>query len=258
MKIGVCAPPQYWKAAKETGYDHVEWNYSIVATYTEEQMKEYLALKDSLGLLVPSFNGFFPGGFVMFGEDRAAIEGWAREYAKGGFEKVARFGADVAVMGSGYARNVPEGMDVAEAKERFASLMYILGEEGQKAGVRVAIEPLRQKETNFLHTLWEGAEICEMTGHANVGLTFDIFHFWSGGEPMENIEKYKKHIFHSHIARPQADRLAPTVADTADCLVYRDALRAIGYDDKISLEPVYSPDFVGDITGAYPVLEKFR
>ena len=146
MKIGVCAPPQYWKAVKETGYDHVEWNFSLTATYTEEQMKEYIALKDSLGLLIPSFNGFFPGGFVMFGEDRAAIEAWAREYAKNGFEHAARFGADVAVMGSGYARNVPEGMELAEAKERFASLMHILGEEGQQAGVRVAIEPLQKKE----------------------------------------------------------------------------------------------------------------
>ena len=257
MKIGVCAPPQFWAAAKELGYDHVEWNFSVIANYTEEQMAHYLAQKKELGLEIPSCNGFFPGGFMMFGEDRAQIEAWTREYAKKGFARAAEFGADVAVMGSGYARNVPEGMDLAEAKERFASLMRILGEEGEKYGVRVAIEPLRKQETNFLHTLWEGAEICEMANHPNVGLTFDIFHFWSGGEPMEHIEKYKKHIFHAHIARPQADRLAPTEADTADCLVYRDALRAIGYDDKISLEPVYG-DFIADITGAYPVLKKFR
>ena len=257
MKIGICAPPQYWQAAKELGYDYSEWNFSVTAGYTPEQFKQVLAQKQALEWTIPSFNGFFPGGFMMFGEDRAQIEAWTREYAKAGFARAAEFGADVAVMGSGYARNVPDGMALSEAKERFAALMYILGEEGQKAGVRVAIEPLRKQETNFIHTLWEGAEICEMAGHANVGLTFDIFHFWSGGEPMENIEKYKQHIFHAHIARPQADRLAPTEADTADCLVYRDALRAIGYDDKISLEPVYG-DFIADITGAYPVLKHFR
>ena len=258
MKVGICAPPQYWEAAKETGYDHAEWNFSITATYTEEQMQQNIALKNSLGLLIPSFNGFFPGTLVMFGEDRPAIEAWVREYAKNGFDRAARFGADVAVMGSGYARNVPQGMELAEAKERFASLMHILGEEGQKVGMRVAIEPLQQKETNFIHTLEEGAEICEMVGHSHVGLTLDIFHIWAGGEPLSNIEKYKQYIFHAHIARPQADRKAPTVADLADCLVWRDAMRNIGYDDKISLEPVYSPDFIGDITGAYPVLKEFR
>ena len=257
MKIGICAPPQYWQAAKELGYDYSEWNFSVTAGYTPEQFKQVLEQKQALDWSIPSMNGFFPGGFMMFGEDRAQIESWTREYAKAGFARAAEFGADVAVMGSGYARNVPDGMEIAQAKERFAALMYILGEEGKQYGVRVAIEPLRRAETNFLHTLWEGAEICDMVDHSSVGLTFDIFHFWSGGEPMENIEKYKKHIFHAHIARPQADRLAPTEADTADCLVYRDALRAIGYDDKISLEPVYG-NFINDITGAYPVLDKFR
>ena len=236
----------------------MEWNFSVTAGYTEEQMKYYLNLKDSLNLIIPSFNGFFPGGFLMFGEDRAATEQWAREYAKAGFARAKQFGADVTVMGSGYARNVPENMELSEAKERFASLMYILGEEGQKAGIRVAIEPLQKKETNFLHTLEQGAEICGMVNHPYVGLTLDIFHVWAGGEPLSNIEKYKQYVFHAHIARPQADRKAPTVADLDDCLVWRDAMRAIGYDDKISLEPVYSSDFIGDITGAYPVLEKFR
>lgn len=257
MKIGVCAPPQFWAAVKKQGYDHVEWNFSVIAKYTEQEMAQVLAQKQALGLDIPSCNGFFPGGFVMFGEDRAAIEAWTREYARAGFERAAKFGADVAVMGSGYARNVPEGMDIAEAKERFAALMRILGEEGERFGIRVAIEPLQKKETNFLHTLEEGAEICAMTDHPNVGLTLDVFHFWAGGEPLSNIEKYKKYVFHAHLARPQADRKAPTEADLADCLVYRDALRAIGYDDKISLEPVYG-DFVADIQGAYPVLKHFR
>ena len=257
MKIGICAPPQYWQAAKELGYDYSEWNFSVTAGYTPEQFKQVLEQKQALEWSIPSMNGFFPGGFVMFGEDRAQIEAWTREYAKAGFARAAQFGADVTVMGSGYARNVPEGMDIAEAKERFAALMRILGEEGEKHGIRVAIEPLQQKETNFLHTLEEGAEICAMVNHPYVGLTLDVFHFWAGGEPLENIEKYKQYVFHAHIARPAADRKAPTEADTDMCLVYRDAMRAIGYDDKISLEPVYG-DFIADITGAYPVLDKFR
>ena len=257
MKIGVCAPPQFWAAVKGKGFDYVEWNFSVIANYTEEQMAQYLAQKDELGLKVLSCNGFFPGGFFMFGEDRAQIEAWTREYARAGFARAAQFGADVAVMGSGYARNIPEGMDIAEAKERFAALMRILGEEGENAGVRVAIEPLQQKETNFLHTLQEGAEICDMVAHPYVGLTLDIFHFWAGGEPLENIEKYKHYVFHAHLARPQADRKAPTEADTEMCLVYRDAMRKIGYDNKISLEPVYG-DFITDITGAYPVMKHFR
>ena len=74
MKIGVCAPPRFWAAAKELGYDHVEWNFSVIAGYTEEQMAQYLAQKKELGLEIPSCNGFFPGGFMMFGEDRAQIE----------------------------------------------------------------------------------------------------------------------------------------------------------------------------------------
>lgn len=257
MKIGVCAPPQYWAAVKEHGFDYVEWNFSVIANYTEEQMAYYLAQKDEQGVQILACNGFFPGGFVMFGEDRAAIEAWARDYARAGFARAAKFGANVAVMGSGYARNVPEGMDIAEAKERFAALMRILGEEGEKYGVRVAIEPLQVKETNFLHTLEEGAEICAMVNHPYVGLTLDIFHFWAGGEPLENIEKYKQYVFHAHLARPAADRKAPTAADTDMCLVYRDAMRAIGYDDKISLEPVYG-DFIADITGAYEVMKHFR
>ena len=257
MKIGICSPPQYWEAAKNTGYDHVEWNFSVVANYSPEQLAQTLELKKQLGMCIPSMNGFFPGGFVMFGEDRAAIEAWTREYARAGFERAAQFGVNVTVMGSGYARNVPEGMDLAEAKERFAALMRILGEEGEKYGVRVAIEPLQKKETNFLHTLEEGAQICAMVNHPNVGLTLDVFHFWAGGEPLENIAKYKQYVFHAHLARPAADRKAPTEADADMCFVYRDAMRAIGYDDKISLEPVYG-DFIADITGAYEVMKHFR
>ena len=257
MKIGICAPPQHWELIKNIGYDYAEWNFSVTAAYTKEQLEQTLAQKKALDIAIPSFNGFFPGGFVMFGEDRAAIEAYAREYSAKGFERAAMFGADVAVMGSGYARNVPEGMELAEAKERFASLMYILGEEGKKAGIRVAIEPLQQKETNFLHTFKEGAEICRMVAHSHVGLTMDIFHIWAGGEPLSNLEKYKQYLFHAHIARPRADRHAPGMEDLDDCLVWRDTLRACGYDDKISLEPVYV-DINQDAPKAYAVLEKFR
>lgn len=258
MKIGVCTPPSLWATVQQLGYDYVEWNFSVTAGYTKEQLDQTLALQKQLGIAVPSFNGFFPGGFVMLGEDQAAIEAWTREYAKAGFARAAQFGADVAVMGSGYARNIPEGMGEAEAHERFARLMYILGEQGKAEGVRVAIEPLQVKETNFLHTFAQGAAICDMVGHANVGLTLDVFHFWAGGEPIENIEKYKKYVFHAHLARPQADRRTPTLADTEDCRVYIDALRAIGYDDKISLEAVFSSDFTDDVTKAYPVMKQFR
>ena len=112
MRIGICAPPQHWELVKNIGYDYAEWNFSVTAAYTKEQLDQTLAQKKALDIAIPSFNGFFPGGFVMFGKDRTAIEAYAREYSAKGFERAAMFGADVAVMGevglAGEVRAIPQ------------------------------------------------------------------------------------------------------------------------------------------------------
>jgi sugar phosphate isomerase/epimerase len=91
-----------------------------------------------------------------------------------------------------------------------------LADEGERAGVRVALEPIQCEFGEFWTiptSLAEAAALLDEAGRPNVGLVYDVWHLWN--QPLEEIEPHRERIAAVHIAdwrdptRNTNDRVLP-------------------------------------------------
>lgn len=66
--------------------------------------------------------------------------------------------------------------DVAEQDRLLIEQLPVLGDEANKLGIDLLIEPVNRLETDYLTTVGHAARICEETGHPSIGLTPDFYH----------------------------------------------------------------------------------
>lgn len=253
MKFGCCCSIDKLPLLKEYGFDYCELNFSSIATATEEEFLTTLRETDRYSLPAEAFNGFFsPTTSLNAGVDYDSI----REYCKTGFRRAKQLGGKVAVLGSGGARRIPEGYDRTLAEEQFVQVLRICGEEAAKQDMQIAIEPLRERETNFINTVAEGMIFVQRAAHPNVKCLADFYHVAASGESLEAIETAGNDLIHVHISAP--DRSYPTVADAELCKTWKAALDKCGYNARISLEGKGLPDFETAIQKAKAALDLFR
>ena len=252
MKFGVCnSNLSRLSDIIETGYDYIEMHFSKLALMSEE---EFVQTRDALaaaGMRAEAFNGFFKSDIILYGE-RANLDAIAA-YCETGFSRAAQLGGEVAVLGSGGARAIPEGMTREEAEEQFCRVLTVCGDVALRHGMRIAIEPLRACECNYINLVSEGAAVCRRVNHPAVKLLVDFFHFWCGDEPLSHIAEAADVLIHAHLARPNLDRAMPLEEDRETVASWAQALREIGYTGRLSLEGRHADDFKESIgrTRAY-------
>lgn len=256
MRFGACNPYTNIPLLKANGYDYIEIAFVTLAGMSKEEFKDCYKTVEKYEFLAESFNGFFPGEMKLVGEnvDFNAI----RDHARHGFSRAFELGGKVAVVGSGKARNIPEGFDRNKAEEQFAEVLKICGEEAGKVGMEIVIEPLQAKETNLINTVAEGLEFAKKVNHEKVSCLVDFFHVFKSGEPLETIENSNGGINHVHLARANLDRKIPDIDDLEICKSWANALKKCGYDKRLSLEGAFLPDVETAIKNVKPILELFR
>jgi sugar phosphate isomerase/epimerase len=91
-----------------------------------------------------------------------------------------------------------------------------VADEGERAGVRVALEPVQREfaeHWTIPTSLAEAAAVLDEAGRPDVGLMYDVWHLWN--QPLEEIERYRERIAAVHIAdwrdptRNTNDRVLP-------------------------------------------------
>lgn len=241
MKFGICKTFDKAKDIKDAGFDYIEANLAKLSLLTDEEFSENTALLKDIGLECKAVNCFFPGEIMLVGENVDYDK--IRQYTEFMLKRAHALGIEVAVLGSGKSRSVPEGYDRGVAARQFKKAVTICSEIAKKYDIKIAIEALSQKDSNFLNTISETAEICDDLNLDNVGITADFFHMYMNDEGLDGFEKSGRHIFHLHIAKPDASRFAPT-ADDADTLKkWAQSIKNIGYDGYMSLECTSKADF---------------
>ena len=256
MKIGICSPPACWSEIPRIGYDFAEGYFRGITIASDEDFKKMIDQQKEASVCVEAFNGIFGNDIPLYlGKETDAV---IADYLEKGFYRTKALGGQIVVFGSGAARRIPDGMEYERAKDRFAQILYLSGDIAKKNDIKLALEPLRYQETNFIHTLKDGIDICAYTGHPNVGVTLDFFHFYSNGEDLATVPEAKPYLLHAHLARPNPDRKPPTAADMEECRKWADILHAMGYNERISLEAVFSDDLIGDCEKAHPVMQLFQ
>lgn len=261
MRFGVCigADMSSLDKLQEYGYDYAEINLSGIANWSEEQVEEAWQAMERTGIYAETCNGFFfsfeKGYLTGDTVDFAALE----EYIRRALGKASRLGLQVAVIGSGSARTVLDESRREEGEEQFARVLRLAGDIGAEYGVKIVIEPLRYEECNTVNTVADGVAMCRRANHPNVFVLADFYHVSMTGESLETIRTCGSLLQHVHLARNNKDRRMPLdPEDQADCARWAAALKANGYDARISLEGAFGDNWDDTIKRMRRVLTAFE
>ena len=253
MKLGLCSPLDRMQAAKDMGYDYLEPAVSAVAAMPAQAYEDALAARQALAMPVEAMNVFVPGHIPLTGPDVQMDK--VRAYLSGAMERAAAFGTKVIVFGSGGARRVPDGFSRTRATEQIGDFLRLCDALAGPLGLRIAIEPLGRGECNILNSVGEATELARALALPAVGVLADTYHMHTQSEPLTAIVDAGPLLWHVHIANP-VGRLFPRPGDGWDYGAVFDALSAIGYAERVSVE-VGDPDFDGGAPLALQTLRRF-
>ena len=234
MKFGICTKLENINLVKELGYQYIEPKLADVAAMTDEELIEARRLLDSYEMNAETYNVFCTSDFnLSYAADFEAI----CAYAKRAFANARKLGGEIAVIGSGKARRIPDEYSFEDGRDKFKKVLNLVANIAGEHNMKLALEPLNTNETNLVNTLADAEKICEEIGNPNLGFLADLFHMYKNGEDVCEIEKHGKYIIHAHIARRDELRGAPGIdGGSEDHIAFYNALSSIGYNGRISLE----------------------
>ena len=252
VEVGYCSPLKDLEAVKAAGFDYAELRTSEVAALSDAEF-ETLALRlQRLALPVPVTYLFVPREVRLTGPD--VDEAVQTAYVRKALDRVARLGARTVVLGSGPARNFPDGFPKADAYRQFVGFCKRVGIEARSRGITIAIEPQRKQESNLINNLTEGLALVRDVADPNVQLTADFFHVAEEKEDPGVVLTAREHIRHVHTANP-VKRVFPLHWDEFDYAPFFANLRKIGYAGRISLE-ASSGDFAREAPVSIALLKR--
>jgi sugar phosphate isomerase/epimerase len=179
-------------------------------------------------------------GLHLTSADRAVRKATAKYLVELG-AACADLGGELMVFGSPAQRNLEAGMPVETAYENAAEVFRAALPAIADRGVRICMEPLTAKETNFVNTCAEAMRLIEMVDQPNFCLHQDVKAMLGAErEPIPAlIARYARHVGHFHVN--DRNLLGPGMGETDFEPIFR-ALRDVKYAGWVSVEVFdYSP-----------------
>jgi len=133
------------------------------------------------------------------------------------------------------------GGTYAEAMERCSKSLRSLADIAGDADVKLAVEPLHPRDTDFINTLGEALELVERVGHEACGVFVDTWQLWETPNLLTEIASSAGRIYGLHVAdspptlRSNEDRFVPGEGVIPLVEIVGAALDA-GYDGFIDVE----------------------
>lgn len=149
-------------------------------------------------------------------------------------------GGNIMVFGSPFQRNLEPGISTAQAMQHAAEVFRAAMPELASRGVNLLIEPLTTKETNFINTCEQGAELIALVDHPNFALHQDVKAMLGEGTPLPDlIRRYPQLTRHFHVN--DSNLLGPGMGETPYDPIFQ-ALLDTQYSGWVSVEVFdYSP-----------------
>ena len=244
IKFGMCAGPDKAEKLKAIGYDFIEGGVAgtLKPTLPDADFAPELAKLKACALPFQSCNGYLPKEYRLTGPE--AKHDPALEYAVKACLRADEAGIPFIVFGSGGARNVPEGFDVAKGKAQFIEFCQKLGDRIKGCKVTIVLEPLNKGESNILNSVTEGIEYVDAIQRPRIQLLADFYHMLKESEGPDAIRKAGARIRHCHIAELEGRKAPGTKGE--DLSGYFKALRDIGYAGGVSCECGWPKENVED------------
>lgn len=229
--FGWCRGIEDAELLKEAGYDYIECAITELKLEQENEFRKVLSRYLDSPLPVKSFNLFFPADLKIIGPD----VDWNRidRYVARLAEALKRIGAEVAVLGSGRARAIPDGWESEKAEEQFVRTLERISDEFSGSGLVLAIEPLNRKETNLVNSVEEASRFARIINRDSIKVLADLHHMELENEPFQTLIDHKDWLAHIHVA--DTGRLSPGTGEYSYDQ-FAERLKMSGYSGMISAE----------------------
>ena len=227
--LGWCAPLEGAGAVRDAGYDYLEPPLApLLSPQTRAAALRRLA---DVPLPTPVFSTFFPRDMRVVGPavDRARL----RDYLDRAAALLQRAGARSTVMGSAWARNVPDGFSRNTARQQLLDCYAMAADAFAGSGVVIGIEAQNRKEANIVTSLAEAAWYARAVNRPQIGITADFYHMDEEDEPLDILAALAPLIVHVQLA--DTGRLSPGTGHY-DYDSFFGRLRAGGYAGTVSVE----------------------
>jgi len=216
---------------KEVGFDYVELPLAQLMTLNDKSFSQVLKLLEEVDICCRACNNFIPATIRMTGPDINMV--LLKDYVKSAMARAAALGAQIIVLGSSGARNVPPGFPKEDALEQFIDNLGWIGDIAKEFNITVAIEHLNKSESNLITTLYEGLHLVRRLNHSNIRCLIDSYHLDLGNEVFP-VEKNLP-IAHVHFARTLG-RSFPEPMEREEYCTFFSNLKSIGYKGGVSIE----------------------
>ena len=167
-------------------------------------------------------------------------------------------GGKICVIGSGGSRKIPDGFDFETGYDQFAKVLGIAGDIAAEYGITIVVEPLQADETNLINTVEQGIEIVKEVNKSNVKALADFYHVYRSGETLDAIRNNDGWLAHLHLARANDDRAMPYEEDIPKIEEWANAVKASGYEGRLSLEGSYLPEFAECLYRTHKIIDCFN
>jgi sugar phosphate isomerase/epimerase len=223
----------------ETGYTGVEVAPFTLpgppASLTRSDRDRYRSVAQGHGLEIIGLHWLLAKtqGFHLTSTDAAVRRATAAYLIELG-DLCADLGGTIMVFGSPLQRNLADGMTRAQglelATEVFRAAMPRIGARG----VTICMEPLTPKETNFINTCAEAAELIARVDHPHFKLHQDVKAMLSESEAIPSlVHRFRDLTRHFHVN--DNNLLGPGMGETDFHPILR-ALQETRYDGWVSVE----------------------
>ncbi len=214
----------------------------LITDVTDARRRELRSQAESAGVQILGLHWLLAKttGFHLNGPDatvRTRTAGYLIELARA----AADLGGDILVLGSPAQRKIPDGYSYAQAEDFAVQCLSGVLSVLEETGVKLCLEPLTAKETDFMTTAADAVRIIDRLGHPNVKLHLDVKAMSAESEPRPAvIAANAAHTYHFHA---NDENLRGPGFGAVDFRPILQALRDTDYPGWVSVEVFdYSPD----------------
>jgi sugar phosphate isomerase/epimerase len=232
--FGICTSPHQADAVRAAGWEYVEAQAQpLLQGLLPDAQWTGRAVAEACPLPIPACNVLVPGELKITGPHAGPAR--LSEYMGRVVRRAAIVGVRTLVLGSGVARQIPDGFDRSTAVEQIVRFARTSAELADPHGVTIVAEPLNRGECNVLNSVAEAMQVVRAVDHPCFRCLVDSYHFWLEDEPLEHLVEALPSIAHVHVA-DRDGRTAPGQSGTSDYLPFFRVLKRAGYAGRISVE----------------------
>ena len=241
----------------ETGYTGIELApftlASRISDVSAERRRELRKQAEEHGLTICGLHWLLAKteGLHLTTNDRSVRESTTKYLIELG-NACGDFGGSVMVFGSPAQRSLQPGVSREQAYDNAAEVFRAALPAFADRGVKIVMEPLTPRETDFVNTCAEAVELIERVGHNNFVLHQDVKAMLGEPTPIpELIAKYANVTGHFHV---NDDNLLGPGMGRTDYHPIVKALLETGYSGWVSVEVFdYKPgaEFIAHESIAY-------